>query len=102
MGFEHREQWIEDGVQTLSDCFAASVCGFAVVVTGNIEELDDLIWFPNEFALNCRQIIAVAEVAKSSGDLPCRPELLASSATHASLAEPGLAVCCLFCRRRGG
>jgi REP element-mobilizing transposase RayT len=29
--FEHREQWIEDRWQTLSECFAASVCGFAVM-----------------------------------------------------------------------
>ena len=30
-GFEQREQWIEDRLQTLSLCFAARVCGFAVV-----------------------------------------------------------------------
>jgi hypothetical protein len=30
-GFEHRKQWIEDRLQTLSECFAASVCGFAVM-----------------------------------------------------------------------
>ncbi len=30
-GFEHREQWIEDRLLTLSECFAASVCGFAVM-----------------------------------------------------------------------
>jgi hypothetical protein len=30
--FEHREQWIEDRFQTLAECFAARVCGFAVMV----------------------------------------------------------------------
>ena len=30
-GFEHRKQWIEDRLQTLSGCFAVSVCGFAVM-----------------------------------------------------------------------
>ena len=30
-GFEHRKQWIEDRLQTLSECFAVSVCGFAVM-----------------------------------------------------------------------
>ena len=30
-GFEHCKQWIEDRLQTLSECFAASVCGFAVM-----------------------------------------------------------------------
>ena len=30
-GFEHRKQWIEDRLQTLAECFAASVCGFAVM-----------------------------------------------------------------------
>ena len=30
-GFAHRKQWIEDRLQTLSDCFAVSVCGFAVM-----------------------------------------------------------------------
>ena len=29
--FEHREQWIEDRFQTLSECFAASGCDFAVM-----------------------------------------------------------------------
>jgi REP element-mobilizing transposase RayT len=30
-GFEHRKQWIEDRLETLSRCFAVSVCGFAVM-----------------------------------------------------------------------
>jgi REP element-mobilizing transposase RayT len=30
-GFEHRKQWIEDRLRTLSGCFAVSVCGFAVM-----------------------------------------------------------------------
>jgi hypothetical protein len=30
-GFEHRKQWIEDRLQMLSECFAASVCRFAVM-----------------------------------------------------------------------
>jgi REP element-mobilizing transposase RayT len=30
-GFEHRKQWIEDRLETLSQCFAVSVCGFAVM-----------------------------------------------------------------------
>jgi len=30
-GFGHRKQWIEDRLQTLSGCFAVSVCGFAVM-----------------------------------------------------------------------
>jgi REP element-mobilizing transposase RayT len=30
-GFEHRKQWIEDRLETLSGCFAVSVCGFAVM-----------------------------------------------------------------------
>lgn len=30
-GFEHRKQWIEDRLETLADCFAVSVCGFAVM-----------------------------------------------------------------------
>jgi REP element-mobilizing transposase RayT len=30
-GFEHRKQWIEDRLQTLSEAFAVSVCGFAVM-----------------------------------------------------------------------
>ena len=30
-GFEHRKQWIEERLQTLSGCFAVSVCGFAVM-----------------------------------------------------------------------
>ena len=30
-GFEHREQWIEDRLLTLSECFASRVCGFAVM-----------------------------------------------------------------------
>ncbi|TVS10411.1 MAG: hypothetical protein EA424_25390, partial [Planctomycetaceae bacterium] len=30
-GFEHRKQWIEDRLQTLSGAFAVSVCGFAVM-----------------------------------------------------------------------
>jgi REP element-mobilizing transposase RayT len=30
-GFEHRKQWIEDRLETLSHCFAVSVCGFAVL-----------------------------------------------------------------------
>ncbi len=30
-GFEHRKQWIEDRLQTLSGCFTVSVCGFAVM-----------------------------------------------------------------------
>jgi hypothetical protein len=30
-GFEHRKQWIEDRLQTLSGAFAATVCGFAVM-----------------------------------------------------------------------
>ena len=30
-GFEHRKQWIEDRLQTLSGCFAVSICGFAVM-----------------------------------------------------------------------
>jgi hypothetical protein len=30
-GFEHREQWSENRWQTLSECFAASGCGFAVM-----------------------------------------------------------------------
>jgi REP element-mobilizing transposase RayT len=30
-GFEHRKQWIEDRLQTLSGCFAVSVCGFAIM-----------------------------------------------------------------------
>jgi REP element-mobilizing transposase RayT len=30
-GFEHRKQWIEDRLETLSACFAVSVCGFAVM-----------------------------------------------------------------------
>ena len=29
--FEHRERWIEDRLQTLAECFAATVCGFAVM-----------------------------------------------------------------------
>lgn len=29
-GFERREPWIEDRLRTLSEWFAASVCGFAV------------------------------------------------------------------------
>jgi REP element-mobilizing transposase RayT len=30
-GYEHRKQWIEDRLQTLSQAFAVSVCGFAVM-----------------------------------------------------------------------
>jgi REP element-mobilizing transposase RayT len=30
-GFEHRKQWIEDRLETLSRSFAVSVCGFAVL-----------------------------------------------------------------------
>jgi REP element-mobilizing transposase RayT len=30
-GFEHRKQWIEERLETLSGCFAVSVCGFAVM-----------------------------------------------------------------------
>jgi REP element-mobilizing transposase RayT len=30
-GYEHRKQWIEDRLETLSRCFAVSVCGFAVM-----------------------------------------------------------------------
>jgi hypothetical protein len=30
-GFEHRKQWIEDRLETLSRCFAVSVCGFSVM-----------------------------------------------------------------------
>jgi len=30
-GFEHRKQWIEDRLETLSQCFAVSVCGFAAM-----------------------------------------------------------------------
>lgn len=30
-GFEHRKDWIEQRLQTLADCFAVSVCGFAVM-----------------------------------------------------------------------
>jgi len=30
-GFEHRKQWIEDRLETLAQCFAVSVCGFAVM-----------------------------------------------------------------------
>lgn len=30
-GFEHRKQWIEDRLEALADCFAVSVCGFAVM-----------------------------------------------------------------------
>jgi hypothetical protein len=30
-GFEHREQWIDDRLQTVSECFAASGCGFGVM-----------------------------------------------------------------------
>ena len=30
-GFEHREQWIEDRLQTLAESFAASGCRFAVI-----------------------------------------------------------------------
>jgi REP element-mobilizing transposase RayT len=30
-GYEHRKQWIEDRLETLSGCFAVSVCGFAVM-----------------------------------------------------------------------
>ena len=30
-GFEHRKQWIEDRLERLSQCFAVSVCGFAVM-----------------------------------------------------------------------
>ena len=30
-GFEHRRQWIEDRLQTLSAAFASRVCGFAVM-----------------------------------------------------------------------
>jgi REP element-mobilizing transposase RayT len=30
-GFEHRKQWIEDRLETLSQCFAVSVCGFSVM-----------------------------------------------------------------------
>jgi len=30
-GFEHRKQWIEDRLETLSGCFAVSVCGFSVM-----------------------------------------------------------------------
>jgi len=30
-GFEHRKQWIEDRLETLSRCFAVSVCGFVVM-----------------------------------------------------------------------
>jgi hypothetical protein len=30
-GFEHRKQFIECRLQTLSECFVASVCGFAVM-----------------------------------------------------------------------
>jgi hypothetical protein len=29
-GLEHRKRWIEDRLQTFSERFAASVCGFAV------------------------------------------------------------------------
>lgn len=30
-GFEHRKRWIEDRLERLSQCFAVSVCGFAVM-----------------------------------------------------------------------
>ena len=30
-GFEHRKQWIEDRLELLAECFAVSVCGFAVM-----------------------------------------------------------------------
>jgi REP element-mobilizing transposase RayT len=30
-GFQHRKQWIEERLETLSRCFAVSVCGFAVL-----------------------------------------------------------------------
>ncbi len=30
-GFEHRKQWIEDRLETLSGCFAVPICGFAVM-----------------------------------------------------------------------
>ena len=30
-GFEHRKQWIEDRMETLAECFAVSVCGFAIL-----------------------------------------------------------------------
>ena len=30
-GFAHRKRWIEDRLQTLSGCFAVSVCGFAAM-----------------------------------------------------------------------
>ena len=30
-GFEHRKQWIEDRLEVLAECFAVSVCGFAVM-----------------------------------------------------------------------
>ena len=30
-GYEHRKQWIEDRLECLAQCFAISVCGFAVM-----------------------------------------------------------------------
>ncbi|MCP3997505.1 MAG: transposase, partial [bacterium] len=30
-GYEHRKQWIEDRLERLAECFAISVCGFAVM-----------------------------------------------------------------------
>ena len=30
-GYEHRKQWIEDRLEVLAECFAVSVCGFAIL-----------------------------------------------------------------------
>ncbi len=47
VGFEHREQWIEDRWQTVSECFAARFYGFAV--------MDTPVARPGEIGAGCRK-----------------------------------------------